>query len=270
MKSITPSLAHRLELAYAQRAALYAHARQALHQELESRTEPYGGGSLVYAGPGAPVNRAIGLGFVGLFNETDLARVERFYSIRGAAPRLDLCPLAHPSLLEMLQASRYRLEGFYSVLARPLRRSAPPAASPGVRVALARPEDADLWLRTVAEGFSGQDPPPAEAIDLIAPTFYSETARCFLAYVEGRPAGGGALIAHQGVAELCSASTRPAWRRRGVQRALLAARLADARQLGCEWAMSVTAPGGASQRNLERAGFHLAYTKAVLSAAGPG
>jgi hypothetical protein len=50
-----------------------------------------------------------------------------------------------------------------------------------------------------------------------------------------------------------------------VQSALIAARLAAATAAGCHLAMACTAPGTASQRNYERAGFRVAYTKAMLA-----
>jgi hypothetical protein len=49
-----------------------------------------------------------------------------------------------------------------------------------------------------------------------------------------------------------------------VQMALLQARLAAARKAGCDLAVSMTGPGSDSQRNIERAGFRLAYTKASM------
>ena len=65
------------------------------------------------------------------------------------------------------------------------------------------------------------------------------------------------------VGYLANASTLPAFRRRGVQGALIAARIADARAAGCEAVCSQAEFGSASQRNLERAGLSVAYTKAV-------
>jgi len=50
-----------------------------------------------------------------------------------------------------------------------------------------------------------------------------------------------------------------------VQLALLRARLEDAARAGNDVAMTLTAPGSPSQRNIERAGFRLAYTRALLS-----
>ena len=60
------------------------------------------------------------------------------------------------------------------------------------------------------------------------------------------------------------AATAPAHRRRGIQTALLAARLADAAAAGCDVAAIVTQPGSKSQQNAQRQGFDLLYTRAVL------
>ena len=69
------------------------------------------------------------------------------------------------------------------------------------------------------------------------------------------------LAVHGGVAVLAGASKRPAWRRRGAQTALLAARLRQARQIGCDLAMICARPGSDSHRNAERRGFQVAYTR---------
>jgi GNAT superfamily N-acetyltransferase len=83
----------------------------------------------------------------------------------------------------------------------------------------------------------------------------------FLAEVDGHPAAAGALFLHEGVALLAGASTIPQFRRRGAQLALLEARLDHAKQAGCDVAMMGAAPGSGSQRNAERAGFRIAYTR---------
>ncbi len=58
--------------------------------------------------------------------------------------------------------------------------------------------------------------------------------------------------------------TAPAHRRRGVQTALLSARLADAAAAGCDVAVITTQPGSKSQQNAQRQGFDLLYARAVL------
>ena len=64
-----------------------------------------------------------------------------------------------------------------------------------------------------------------------------------------------------GVALLAGASTVPEGRRQGAQLALLDTRLRFAASQGCDVAMMCTAPGSTSQRNAERNGFRIAYTR---------
>lgn len=63
------------------------------------------------------------------------------------------------------------------------------------------------------------------------------------------------------VAHLAGASTIPESRRRGAQQALLGARLRYAAEHGCTLALMAAAPGSASQRNAERQGFRIGYTR---------
>jgi predicted acetyltransferase len=64
-----------------------------------------------------------------------------------------------------------------------------------------------------------------------------------------------------GVAVLVGASTVPEARRRGAQLALLGARLRYAADNGCDIAVMGAQPGSGSQRNAERQGFRVAYTR---------
>jgi len=67
-----------------------------------------------------------------------------------------------------------------------------------------------------------------------------------------------------GVAQLCGAATAPVYPRRGIQTALLSSRLADAARQGCDIAVVTTQPGSKSQQNVQRRGFELLYTRAIL------
>jgi len=86
----------------------------------------------------------------------------------------------------------------------------------------------------------------------------------YLGVRDGVIAGGASLRVAEGVAQLTGAATAPAHRRRGVQTALLSARLADAAAAGCDIAVVTTQPGSKSQQNVQRRGFDLLYTRAVL------
>ena len=259
------ALARRLELAHAWRGVHYARAQRTLHPDVQTRVERVAGGYAIYAGYDSPLNKAVGLGLQGPVVKTDLESVEQFYHRYSAPPRVDLCPVADPSLLPMLTLGGYRLEQFYSVLVHALTEDVVPASLPGqVRISRAAPEEAELWIHTVAQGFGDEESPAQETLDILAPNFYSTNGTCFFAWMDGQPAGGGAIYIHEGVAELGSTSTRPAFRRRGVQTALLQVQSVAAREQGCDLALTVTSPGSDSQRNMERVGFRLAYTKAIL------
>ena len=86
----------------------------------------------------------------------------------------------------------------------------------------------------------------------------------YLALRDGVIAGGASLRMTEGIAQLTGAATAPAHRRRGVQTALLLARLTDAAAAGCDIAVVTTQPGSRSQQNVQRRGFDLLYTRAVL------
>jgi GNAT superfamily N-acetyltransferase len=89
----------------------------------------------------------------------------------------------------------------------------------------------------------------------------TEGTWCLLAELDGRAAGVASLRCDGGVALFNGASTVPEARRRGVQRALLAARMGIAAKQGCDLAVMCASPGSTSQRNAERQGFRIAYTR---------
>ena len=85
-----------------------------------------------------------------------------------------------------------------------------------------------------------------------------------LARLDGEVAGGASLYLRDNTALLCGAATLPSSRRLGVQSALLQTRLRRAREAGCELAVVTTQPGSKSQENVQRAGFELIYSRAIL------
>jgi GNAT superfamily N-acetyltransferase len=112
---------------------------------------------------------------------------------------------------------------------------------------------------------SGVPLPPRQAIEAaFAQCTQMPGFRAYLARVGGVAAGGGALRIDEGIAQLCGASTLPAYRRRGIQAALLRRRLQEARSNGCDLAIMTVQPGSKSHFNAQRQGFVLLYSRAVL------
>jgi GNAT superfamily N-acetyltransferase len=79
--------------------------------------------------------------------------------------------------------------------------------------------------------------------------------------LDGQPGAAGSLSIHEGVALFAGAATVPQMRRRGLQAALLRERMRYAFEHGCDLAMMAAEAGSNSQRNAERKGFRIAYTR---------
>lgn len=258
-------LAQRLEEAESVASEVFARRLGVRRPDLGVATEVIAGGRAVFAGPGSPLSEAKAMGLHGPVTADEIDRLERFYFDRGEPCRVFVCPMADASLLDALGGRGYRLTGFESFLAMPLTDQEPGHALPrGVEVRPVSPTEADLYASVVAPNFAGPTDSTEELEDLIASMFGAEESLAFLAMVDGQPAGGGGVFFHRGVALLAGAATLPPFRNRGVHHALHQARLSAARQLGCDLAAQSAHPGSTSQRNAQRRGLEVAYTRAVV------
>lgn len=259
---VDAALAARLEAVQAWRAQHYA-AAYAEQTGLQAGEQLIIAGTpIIYGGAGVVVNRAIGLGMQGPVSVAELDAIELFYTQHQADTVIDLCPLADATLLPLLQGRGYHLRSWMSVLFMPL--PAPPFASTrGLRVTRATPDQADLWLTTAARGFDEVDDFTDDTRRVLIPNFYAANAHCYFVWRQDIPIATGGMYPHAGVAELGSASTLVTYRRQGAQSALIQQRLHDAHVMGCDLAVVLTSPGSTSQRNMQRLGFHLAYTRAI-------
>jgi GNAT superfamily N-acetyltransferase len=220
------------------------------------------GGCAIFVGAASPLTQAVGIGLNGPVTCAQLDELEAFFHSRGAAMALDLCPHADPGLLDALARREYRMTEFNNVLVRRLE-GVELAFTPRIRRAL--PSEADVWSHTVGHGFFEQPELTTAEMDVGRAIFAMPGALCYLAAAEsGQLAGGGALAVHDGLATLFADSTIPAWRRAGLHRELISARLNEAIARGCTLATASTLPGSTSQRNYERAGFQVAYTKVTV------
>ena len=262
MRFIDLPFVRRLEMAEAIAGRACAQAVQTINPESHCAFEEIAGGIAVFAGPDSPVTQAIGVGLAGTVSESELDRLEEFFLSRGAPVAVELCPFLDPSVVEKLGKQPYRIAEFSNVLFREIEPGQE-AGDPfgGVTVREAAPGEAGPWSQTVAQGFAEHFPVTPSLLGLMEGFFRRPGAQCFIAFVDGKVAGGGAVAAHDGIGGLFGASTLPEFRRRGVQTALLRARVAWALAHGCDMAMSIAPPGSASHRNLERAGFRVAYTR---------
>lgn len=225
------------------------------------------GGCAAFVAPHFSLSRAVGLGMRGPVEASDIEALEELYRSRGTEARLLVSPFAHPSLFEQLGERGFQLTGLDTVLVRRLHPGESfPVPTGDVMVRAAAAEDAAAWVRASLEGFSGSAAsiPPGRA-EIFEAAFHVPSVVYFFASQGGTVAGTGAVELNGKTAYLFAASTLAAHRGRGVQSALIDARLALARERGCDLAFTATEAGSGSQRNFERHGFRPAYSQARLT-----
>ncbi|TXS54183.1 GNAT family N-acetyltransferase [Streptomyces sp. t39] len=267
------ALAARIERAETQLITKGSEAAQRRDAGRAGFVLPLAGGVASYAEEGSPLNKVAGLGFGGVPSETELDDVEKAFADRGAPVQIELAHLADPGIGALLTERGYRLASFENVLGLSLGGGHELVTPRGVEVRPSGDDEFEPWLDVVAEGFAHPDTqgvPSHEEFprEVIASAVRDLAAAAgivrYVAVLDGDVAGGAGLRMADGVAQLTGAATAPARRRRGVQTALLSARLRDAAAAGCDVAVITTQPGSRSQHNAQRRGFDLLYTRAVL------
>lgn len=220
------------------------------------------GGRALFLGPRSPFSAAIGVGLDGMVGLTELDRIEELLGQGGGAVRIELNPFCEPSLSAKLAARGYRVERFLQVWHRPPSPMPPPV--PGVEVRPVRPGEERRWAELFFLAYLGR--PPSSELELTGGLGIVRTPGniCFLALQEGEPRGVGVASVTDGVALLSADGVVPLFRGRGLQLALIHARLAWAAERGADVATASTEPATASQRNYENAGFRCAYPKLVM------
>jgi hypothetical protein len=255
-------LARRLERTEGQGNANFIEARQKAFPDWGAEWMEVAGIRAMFDGPGSPLTQTFGLGMFEPLAAEQLDVIEQFFITRGADVFHEVCPLADPSTLPLLNERGYVPVEFSNVLYRPitpdLRLEA--ARNEQVQVRLIREDEIEVWAETAAEGWS-EFTEVAEFLRDLGQVTARSKSLSFLAELEGKPVATGAMTISGDVALLAGASTIPSARRQGAQLALLEGRLRYAAAGGCTIGMMVAQPGSGSQRNAERHGFRIAYTR---------
>jgi GNAT superfamily N-acetyltransferase len=255
------ALSRRLERAEGFACAQYAQTRRKQFPESHAEWIECAGAFAVFDRVNSPCTQTFGLGLFEALTEQTLDTIEGFFRGHGAPVLHEVSPFAGVTALEMLCHRGYKPVELSSVLYRPVQQPAPMSAA-NVTVRITGPEEAGLWGRISARGWSHDHP---ELMEFLAQFGAVSASRdhtvCFLAEADGEPGAAGVLCMHEGVALFGGSSTIPELRRRGLQTALLEARMKYAFDHGCDLAMMAATPGSDSQRNVERKGFQIAYTR---------
>ena len=233
--------------------------------------EAIAGGYAVYCGAGNPVTQAVGLGLSGPVSGGEFDQLESFYFSRNEPVRVETCPLAHATLFEHYKERGYYVTEFSNVMMRVVGDEAGmwPPTPPHIKIWRAGPTEIELWVMTVSQGFAEHYPVTQELLNVMKLFALAKGTECYLASFDGRIAGGATLAVRGRIGGLFGASTLPDFRGRGVQTALLHARLRRAQEVGCELVMSLAQPGSHSQRNITRMGLQTMYTRVKFERGAP-
>ena len=255
------ALSRRLERTEGYACAQFAESRRRLFPESGAEWMECAGAYAAFDGVDSPVTQSFGLGIFEELSPSVLDEIERFFFDHGAPAVHEVSPFAGVAALDLLCARNYRPIEISSVLYRQIEKPAPEEGR-NIDVRVIGPQESQVWASVSAKGWAHDHPELMEfLLQMGAIITGREGSLCFLGEIDGVPGAAGVLIVHDGVALFGGSATIPEQRRRGLQAALLQERLRYAFDYGCDLAMMVAEAGSESQRNAERKGFRIAYTR---------
>jgi len=176
------------------------------------------------------LNRALGFGTIADATPRLLERIERHYDSLGKSARIALATaFVTKSTIRMLERRGYApTEGEpQQIWIYDARRPPEMPQAAGLTIERVGPELAQLYAQTGFESFSERGPEFMYVIEAIVRA-QRPRMRAFLGRIDGEPAATGMTWDVRPVAALGNGSVRPAFRGRGLQRALIAHRMRDA------------------------------------------
>jgi GNAT superfamily N-acetyltransferase len=205
------------------------------------------------------LNRALGFGTLADATPSLLDRIERFYESIGKPPRVAMATGSVAlGAMRLLERRGYAPAG-HPVLTYVYDRKRPPSvpAIPDLAIERVGPEHATVYARTSFESFSERGPQFVRIIEALIRS-RRRGVHAFLGRIDDEPAATGLLFDVRPVGALGNGSVRRKFRGRGLQRALLAHRIAEGWARGYRLFFSET-ENPASAHNMETVGWRKLY-----------
>lgn len=258
------TLSQKLERAAARSNADFVETRAKMFPESGAQWIEVAGVYAMFDGIESPCTQTFGLGSFDEITDAELEKLEAFFKERNAPVIHEVSPMAQPSLLSLLNERGYQPIELTNVMFRPLTPeiNLDFTLNPKIKTRIIEAGEENLWAQISANGWATE----MEGFADFMFQFGQISANCadgfpFLAELDSEPIATGTLYIYDDVASLAGASTVPDRRRQGAQLALLDARLRYAAEHGCKIAIMDALPGSQSQRNAEKNGFRIAYTR---------
>ncbi|MBC7836126.1 MAG: GNAT family N-acetyltransferase [Phycisphaerales bacterium] len=249
--------------------------------EIADEARPVAGGVMCRGAPGTWLNTATAIGLSGPVSAEEVDEILAWYEGHELEPRVEICPYVDPTLIASLARRAFVVRMFDNVLYRDISDS---AAKPGGEFAAPIPPGLEVreidaadgalvraFAHAVATGFCPTGIVAREEdVDLAERCARHPRCTALGAFANERCVGGGYLEVRGEIAALFYLSVLPEFRGRGIQSAMIAQRVAMAADRGARIATIGARPGVATERNVRRMGFQVAYTKVSLVRPGAG
>lgn len=258
------ALSQKLERTEARASADFVETRAKLFPESCAEWIEVAGVYAMFDGIKSPITQTFGLGVFDEITASEFEKIETFFKKHNAPVLHEVSPLADVSIITLLNERGYQPIELTSVMYRTLKAETAldSRVNPRISTRIINGSDIDVFTETCVAGWSAEMPEFADfGTELCKIGAESPGASPFIAELEGKPIATGTLFIYKDIALLAGASTIPEGRKMGAQNSLLEARLRFARERGCAIAMTGTSPGSQSQRNAEKNGFRVAYTR---------
>jgi ribosomal protein S18 acetylase RimI-like enzyme len=212
--------------------------------------------------PHAGFNTVVGLR---AGHEQEIESLIAWYRGQGVKAQFETVPGYYdPALGRELARLGYFQSGFHTSLVCAPDLALPP--TPG-GVTAERVEDAAALEEFLDAYIAGRSLPDGAGFKANVRPWLGEPGwQLYLGRVDGRPAAAAILYLHDKVGSCADATTDPAFRARGLQTALLARRVADARDAGVDFVCSGAEFLSQSHRNMERVGLRVQFVRALWTA----
>ncbi len=258
------SFSQKLERAEAETNADFVKTRARLFPTSGAEWIEVGGVYAMFDSVESPLTQTYGLGIFDEITDAELDKIEAFFKRHNAPIFHEVSPLADSSLIGLLNERGYQPIELTNVMYRTLKaeNALGSPTNPRISTRIISDVEIDIFAETSVAGWSAEMPEFADfGIELCKIGAVSKGASPFIAELENKPIATGMLFIYEDIALLGGASTIPEGRRQGAQNALLEARLGYALERGCTIAVIGASPGSQSQRNAEKNGFRVAYTR---------
>ena len=254
---------YELERAEAENHRLFVEACRELYPNEVVSVEENDSGLMAFTGVDSPLSQSMALGFKGPVDAHCVKKIEAFYRQFDCPANIEVANVADASLTEQLVAHDFKVTEYSHVLVQELREAFTSPVIDGVVVRCMEKGEEETVARVLSEGFIGA--PDSPHLPLFNGFVRQKNASVHVAVIQETIVAAAGLFMHGNIALIGVATTLPAYRGRGLQKALITARLNWAIAQGCNRAMVVTEPATISQKNVQKMGFSIAYARAKFT-----